>query len=156
MSEITAGQLSGINFDWVVARELRFVDNPLRTERTEVKQLQIGVEVKAAVSNDGRACTTTLRIQVKPPEGSDDFQIISATVEGHFSAPGASTVSMHDFANKQAAAILMPFVRQEIATLTARSRLGQVLVPPINVVALVEQIAKEKQLSQAQPNKPIN
>ena len=49
---------------------------------------------------------------------------------------------MDEFANKQAPAILMPFLREAISTATAKSRFGQLLLPPLNVVAITEEIVR--------------
>jgi preprotein translocase subunit SecB len=146
---------SGINFDWVVVRELRFADN-LQAEEFSVALADLGADVQVeSKMNDARTvCRTTVRLSLSPPASHPDrFQVIAAAVEGQFSvAEGAKpSVNLDAFANRQAPAILMPFVREAIADATSKSRFGQVLIPPINVIALMDEIEKARQASALAP-----
>jgi preprotein translocase subunit SecB len=51
-------------------------------------------------------------------------------------------MDLNEFAKTNGPALVMPFVREIIANITARSRNGIVLMPPINVVALTERHAE--------------
>lgn len=141
MNEIRQDHYSGINFDWVVVRELRFIDNPEALGPDRPKDMRAELEVEASVHSNGAACTTALRLILRPPsEDPEQFEIISATVEGHFSATdGEPAVPMDVFSETQAPAILMPFLRQQIALVTSHSRFGQILVPPLNVGAIMRE-----------------
>lgn len=144
MTKLTPEHLSGIAFDWVVVRELRFVDNPAGAGFGTLQNLSVTVTLNSKVSNDGRSCRTTLRVKLDPPEDNPEaFQAVMATVEGSFSVHGEATVDLPTFSRQQAPAILMPFVREAIATATAKSRFGQMLLPPINVAALTEEMEKQ-------------
>jgi preprotein translocase subunit SecB len=69
-----------------------------------------------------------------------------AQVEGLFSIPegGHASVELGTFAETQATAILMPFVREALASATVKSRFGPLLLPPINVAALVAEMKGAK------------
>lgn len=47
-------------------------------------------------------------------------------------------LSLQEFATVNGPAIVMPFVREVVANITARSRNGIVLLPAMNVLALAE------------------
>ncbi|MCH8254505.1 MAG: protein-export chaperone SecB [Gemmatimonadetes bacterium] len=51
-------------------------------------------------------------------------------------------MKLKGFVKHQAPAILMPYLRQAISAGTALSRFGQLLIPPINVVAVLEDMEK--------------
>lgn len=69
---------------------------------------------------------------------------ISATACGVFRVMGESTtVAMKDFARLNGPAILMPFLRECIGAMTARGYFGQMLLPPMNVHALMQSMDTE-------------
>lgn len=140
---------SGINFDWVIVRELRFADNPMAHDFGKpLRDLVADVQVQSGVDESGQSCRTTVRLTLAPsPETPERFQAIAAAIEGQFTIPEGSqpTVKLAEFAQRQAPAILMPFLRQAVATATAQSRFGPVLVPPINVIALMAEMPPDQQ-----------
>lgn len=144
MTKVAPEHLSGIAFDWVVVRELRFVDNPTGGEFGPLQNLSVTVTINSKVANDGRSCRSTVKVKLDPPEDHPEaFQVVMATVEGSFSLHGEASVDLPTFSRQQAPAILMPFVREAIATATGKSRFGQMLLPPINVAALAEAMEKQ-------------
>jgi preprotein translocase subunit SecB len=151
MTDLQERHLSGISFDWVVVRELRFVDNPDDTGPQPLEGMNAAINVETKLTEDSRSCRVVLKLSLTPPPNRRDaFQAMSVSVEGQFSLQegGASTVPIEEFSRKQAPAILMPFVREAVASATSKSRFGQVLIPPINVVALVEEMQKAPQSQQ--------
>ena len=147
MSDLQEKHQAGISFDWVVVRELRFADNPTATGFGPFANAVANLNVQTTVDQPKRSCRVVMRLTLAPPvEQPDLFQSISATIEGQFStAADHPTVDIESFAKRQASAILMPFLREAIASLTAKSRFGQVLIPPLNVVAIVEEMERSKE-----------
>jgi preprotein translocase subunit SecB len=148
MTELEQRHRSGLKFDWVVVRELRFEDNLSEHVRSQASNLRANVEIKTWVADDANHCRTYLRLSLAPPEdGHALFKVLSAAVEGQFTVEGEAptSVSIEEFVRKQAPAILFPFLRQLVASVTSTSRFGQVLVPPINVVALMGDVAKQRE-----------
>ncbi len=143
MTQVKDEHFSGIGFDWVRVRELHFVDNPESIETETLTDLQLSVTVEAKVGKDADWCRTLLRVKVTPPESQPEaFLSLVAVIEGSFSVHGEAVVDLGTFARRQAPAILMPFVREAVSRLTAGSRIGQVLLPPINVAALTEEMER--------------
>ncbi len=147
MTDLNERHLSGLTFDWVFVRELKFQDNLAEVEQGHLEGLKGNISIAATISDDGQACTTYLRLSFSPPDKHPDtFEVLSAAVEGHFSVVGDQkpTVEIGDFSKTQAPAILMPFLREAIASATSKTRFGQILIPPINVVALSQDMQKAK------------
>lgn len=64
---------------------------------------------------------------------------VRVTLSGRFAPEGESQeVPLESFAQFHAPAILMPFVREAVASLTTRGFFGSVLLPPINVQVLMD------------------
>ncbi|HEX9728602.1 MAG TPA: protein-export chaperone SecB [Gemmatimonadales bacterium] len=145
MTKIEDHHHAGLRFDWILVREVSFEDNLSEDDSTTLSNLQATVDLKTSVSDDHRSCRTYLKVMLKPAEGAAaPFVRLAAAVEGQFSIEGEATpsVAIDEFVRKQAPAILFPFLRQAVASATSTSRFGQVLLPPINVVALVAEGAR--------------
>lgn len=56
----------------------------------------------------------------------------------------AQTVSVEAFAHSHAPALLFPYIRQVVDDLTSRSPLGRVLLPPTNVLALMQKFSADE------------
>ncbi|HUP02151.1 MAG TPA: hypothetical protein VM737_11620 [Gemmatimonadota bacterium] len=129
-------ETTGYKFDWVVTREVRFIDNPSRRGYERVGPISISLALATQV--ESQVCRVSLKSTVRPTEG-DFFQSVHAWIEGQFTAFAEEpAVAIDEFSKRHAPVILMPFLRDAIASATARSRLGQLLIPPINVIALLE------------------
>ncbi|MEA4821401.1 MAG: protein-export chaperone SecB [Erysipelotrichales bacterium] len=67
---------------------------------------------------------------------------ISVTMSGYFDFETQEEISdsaKRELMEKNTLAILFPYVRSFITTLTAQSGLKPVILPPINIIALIEQ-----------------
>ncbi len=144
MTDLQKRHEAGLRFDWVVVRELVFEDKRERTERERFQNLSLSISVDSTIADDNKSCRVYMRMTVEQPDDVEsNFEQIVAAVEGKFSVVGETpTVKLEDFVNRQAPAILMPYLRQAISAGTALSRFGQLLIPPINVVAVLEDMQK--------------
>lgn len=147
MTRLESAHLSGLQFDWVITRDLRFIDNRSETRSGgPLANLVADVQVESQVDATKRSCRVLVRVTLAPPDTDLTlFQTIVAAVEGQFTEVSPKpSVDLAVFAKRQAPAIIMPFVREAIASATAKSRFGQVLLPPINVVALTEALEPDQ------------
>lgn len=62
----------------------------------------------------------------------------STKMLGVFSCPSSSDATIKDFAKVNAPAILFPFVREHIATISLKAGIEPILLQPINFVKLAE------------------
>lgn len=80
------------------------------------------------------ALTLTVKATTARPE------VILVTLIGRFAMQGTpDKVAPQQFAHGHAPAILFPFLRQVVATLTAMSPFGAHLLPPLNVAEIMKQ-----------------
>jgi len=77
-----------------------------------------------------------LRFKIDP-SGERPERLVVHLV-GHFKQTGEPSVSMEQFANMHAVAILFPYARQHMTALTASSFFGAYYLPMINVGALMK------------------
>lgn len=145
--QVSSDQYSLLRFERVWVREAAFVDaegelTPLTAG--ELKGLGIDLELKVAYSPNRDQAHVTLRATLRPPPGKDWFQKLSAAVEGAFAvSPGAEKDRLEQFATLQAPVLLVPYVREVITTLTAQSRLGALILPPLNMAEIIKAMRGE-------------
>ncbi len=143
-------QPPGIRFRGVVVDHIRFVDVPAGA--TKPARLHYAIHVDRRATETVADVALTFRIvdekrvkehtAGKPLDGQsfDDF-LIEVRVTGTFEPDGAANFPLTQFTNTNAVPLLTPFVREAVARVTYSSRNGVVLLPPINVLALLEQSA---------------
>jgi preprotein translocase subunit SecB len=140
---ITGDLLSGVALLSVDIRELRFLDEPDQMTRGPFGEGEANIEIQIGVSDDGREGRITLQLTVTTPGQSQPFREMAVSVEGQFrQMTDAPAVPMQEFLNRQGPVILMPFVRDALATATLKTRFGPVLLPPLNVAAMLDRMAK--------------
>lgn len=113
--------------------------------------LDIGWDWRLLLEADVPTFEVRLSATVEPSEDRDDF--ITASVVGRFRQTAEEpTVHVIDFARLHGPAILLPYLRQALSSLTSLSFYGSYYLPPINVQSLMadfdpEQTSGAKQLS---------
>lgn len=130
---------SGFNFTRVVLRELKFEDAGTGVPPVPVElDIKVGVDVK--MSESGNEALVGVSLEVRP-KSLNSYTMISAKIQGEFSATDEEArAKLSDFAYRQGAALLVPFIREVIANITARSRGGLTLLPPLNLYDLLDRM----------------
>lgn len=135
-------QLSALRFERVWVREATFVD--AEGEQTsiasrELEGVEIQLDVRVTFSDAEDRAYVTLRASLEPPADRPLFSRLSAAVEGVFSLrqqPNRDVLA--SFASLQAPVLLVPYLRETLTSLTAQSRLGPVLLPPLNMAEVIK------------------
>lgn len=130
---------AGLQIDWVLVRELRFEDVPNPPDMIGQglpAPLQADLQVRGLVNDEKTGCRVYLRIAFGEQDTTGALPKVVAAVEGQFRVVGApASVDLKEFAEVQGPAILYPFLRDAVATATGKTRLGQILLAPINLMA---------------------
>ena len=132
-------QESGFSFTRVILRDLRFEDVGAGAPPAQV-EIDIKVGVDVTMPDAGNEAVVLLSLEVRP-KSSNSYTMLSVKLEGAFSATDdQSKTKLRDFAYRQGAALLVPFVREIVANVTARSRGGLTLLPPLNLYDLLSRM----------------
>jgi preprotein translocase subunit SecB len=138
MPQLRDENLAGVRMDWVFVRELVFRDPLPASAKPVVPEALANLSLENVVAEDGNSCTNRLTIDLALPGSDGPF--VRAVVEASFTrASDKSAVDIRQFAAEQGPAIVMPFLRDAVATATSKSRYGQILIAPINVMSLAPQ-----------------
>lgn len=98
-------------------------------------ELVLGFNAGIGVDETGMQgqVTLTVTLTAEPPKQPYSIEVQATGRFGMDPATGTKT-QLEDFCKVNAPAILFPYVRQIIHSLTATSRYGPILIPPVNMV----------------------
>lgn len=106
-------------------------------------EFQMGISLTARERGEHRA-DVQLSVMIEPDEENDQPYAVHVAYVGQFSFGDLpESLSREGFVGRNAAAIMFPFVREAIGNLTSRGAYGPLWLPPINVVAMLEQSRQE-------------
>lgn len=149
--QVGAEHTSALRFERIWVREASFVDlleEQQAPSQDTISRLEITLEVRRTIHDGGRKANVLLRALVTPPVGQRLFTSLSAAVEGLFSVgQDVEHAKFDTFTTVQAPVLLLPYLRQVITTLTAQSRVGGIVLPPLNMTALTGRMAQAESQS---------
>ncbi|WP_337043657.1 protein-export chaperone SecB [Emticicia sp. 17c] len=87
----------------------------------------------------------TLKIGINSGVGGEDEATFNVHMLGIFRKnPEINNIGLESFAKINAPAIIFPFIREHIASLSSKARLPLLLLPPLNFVKIVEDSEKQE------------
>ena len=97
----------------------------------------LGVDFEHALSPDNKTLIANLKVDCMKGVENPPFELVVSLV-GIFEQTAQSNMQLDDYAREMASALLMPFAREIIANITSRIPLPPLLLPPINIRALIK------------------
>lgn len=135
MTALDRSREPGVRFTGVVVDKVEFRDIKPGTSRHDPLQFEFALQRTHYADPESVDITVLVRVTPKGVEGARF--ILEASVTGTFQhAEESPNMSLADFAEVNGPAIVFPFVREFVTNITARSRQGLILMPPINIAAL--------------------
>src|SRR5258706_10383471 len=93
---------------------------------------EIKIDKEAHDSTEENRFTVTLTLTFSARQGEEVAYSIRVKMVGLFEKQGESPLSLESFKNINAPAILYPFVREHVSSLTLKAGIGNVLLPSVN------------------------
>ena len=126
----------GIRLAGIVVEHIRFDD--LQAGEPKPKNLQIGLQIERRPGPESSEAVLKWRVE-SAEEGATNF-FLEVTIAGRFEVDSPNpNMPLDQFLRVNGPALVVPFAREVIANITARSRHGIVFLPAINVIAAVQQ-----------------
>ena len=127
----------GIRFERVFLTELNF---SVAKKIPEKLSYELGIDYNGSLTPKENPDTLFAEIKVNLAEDvSEPPFIFNFKLVGIFKQiKGKENLSLEEFSKKQAPALLIPYVREIISNITSRTSLPVLIIPPINVFALLE------------------
>lgn len=129
----------GIAFDSVSVERVIF--NVMPDYEKPEGPIEIGLEfhVDQNFESDGKKLTVGLKVTTTFPSSPTPPMEIEVSVKGIFRLEKDDNLDFFNtFSEVQAPALLYPYAREVISTLTGKSRLPTLLLPPANLQAILK------------------
>ena len=129
-------RMPGIHFSGVVLDRLDFSD--LAPGEPAPESLQFFFGVRRKIFDDPTIIEVTVLVRILPPDDITCRFRFEASITGRFEKlDGPGVLPLTEFAKANGPALVMPYARELVTNVTARSRHGTIIFPPVNVVKLV-------------------
>ena len=124
----------GFHFNSVVVDSLRLVD--LEPGQSRPPTLSFSIKFRRRMVTEPQGVEVTVIVSIFPQEGSS-FRL-DAEITGRFErVEGDQVLSLEDFARLNGPALVMPYAREIVTSITGRTRHGVIIFPPVNIVQAV-------------------
>lgn len=129
---------SGIQFTAVVVDRLVFSD--LSPSEKKPASLEFSFGIRRTFYKEPESVEVSFLVKIAPPPGTPSRFALEADVTGRFDrAESATGMTLEEFSKTNAPALVMPYAREVVTNITARTRHGTIFIPPVNVFAIVAQ-----------------
>ncbi len=97
-------------------------------------------DTKIAITNAGTPDSFNVTVHLTYVAGKGDDHEISADIKmvGVFSLPEDSVLPHEQFVNVNAPAIIFPFIREHLSSLSSKAGLNPILLQPVNFVKMAQ------------------
>ena len=122
----------GIDLKTILIIELNFRRAPIVPEKIDY---DINIESVAALNEKKDTLNQTLKVIVKAKDGVSSEA--SCIIQGQFTTiPDQKNMELEEFSSASAPAVLYPFCREAIASISMKAGMPVILLPPFNFHAL--------------------
>lgn len=131
---------SSLKFIDYYVDSVEFYNNTEFDDQEKVKlDFHLEKEIKY-VEDEKKTIMVTLNLKIfeNPLENNYPFNM-NLSLTGIFEIDFTDIDKMREFAETNAVAILFPYLRSMVSTYTANANVSPLILPPINVVSLMEQ-----------------
>jgi preprotein translocase subunit SecB len=133
----------GINFKKIVIEKVQLETNPDYYETRGSIPVDIAFKINRDLIKSKRLLKLSLDVSLFDKTNSPPFRIF-ISIAGYFTVENDDSLkNLEKFSDIQAPALIFPFVREFVADLTMRTGYPPLLLPPINITALVGQAPKK-------------
>ncbi len=144
--KLKKNEQQGISFDKIIFEKINFEANPEFKHENINNGLDVDISLNAVAKIDESLNLLVLELETSVFKNTKNrpFYIFIKAI-GFFSVKNKDDVSIfEEFSKVNAPAIIFPFVRETIADLTLKAGFSPLLLPPINIRALVARENKKK------------
>lgn len=127
-------QQPGIAFDAILLAKMNFERKPYLKE-----DLEIEVNFTAKRSNDGKKGSVEIKTDLQLKKEDETFVKLTLVHVGVFSVTNTPNMPLEQFLEFNAPALIFPYIRKEISSITCSAGLAPVVLPPMNIIAMIKQ-----------------
>jgi preprotein translocase subunit SecB len=130
----------GIDFYKIIIERISFERNPDFSFPEEGLKVDIKINTNSNIDKSKKILKLSLDLYLFSETEKSPFKL-SILISGYFKAKYLE--KLEEFSKVQGPALLFPFAREIIADLTMRSGFPPLIIPPVNILALVGKSPKK-------------
>jgi len=127
----------GISFEGILLSKENFSRIPNFSD----ENVRIDIQLNVILNKNKQTYSAELNTSLKCFSNDDQKQLLNLefTFVGLFSVKdGEENMDIQDFLNNNAPAIMFPYIREHISEITQKAGVKPILLPPINIEALIK------------------
>lgn len=117
----------------------RVIDSVMHIKGEVGNTFSLNLDLDVAMNSEDNPSVSDLRMKLIVKDSSDNF-FVDVLLIGYFEAANCDVEQRQTFMCMNAPAILFPYLRSYISTLTAQAGLSPVIIPTINLVKNGEEL----------------
>ncbi len=124
----------GINYDGIILVEEKFWRDYEVPDGSEIK-----FDINVSKNNIGREYNVEIESILKLIYEDKEVLSIESTFVGFFSViEGKENMDIESFIKYNAVSFMIPYIREHISSITMKSGINPILLPPMNIYALYD------------------
>jgi len=127
-------QQPGITFDAILLSDIHFERKPYLDKNLEI---DVSFEAKRSIEGNKGSVQIITKLQLKTE--TEVFVKLELVHVGVFSVTDEPNMSLEHFLEFNAPALIFPYIRNEISSITCSAGLTPVVLPPMNIMAMIKQ-----------------
>ncbi|HQO10628.1 MAG TPA: protein-export chaperone SecB [Clostridiales bacterium] len=133
MTDIDVTKQPGIRFEFVILNKSEF-----ERKRSILTKNEIGINYKcnSIITPDNKRLESELIAEIT--EKSGNFKLICSMIGVFTVEDEKANMPLKDFAEMNAAALIFPYLREHISSISVKAGIQVILLPPTNIMALVQ------------------
>ncbi len=131
----------GIFFENIILKDLKFSRSPKGVEKPDI---DIEFKVNSTISEDKNLLIIEIFTHLK--DKKESFELDFAMIGRFGVISDKENMSLDQFIKVNGPALMVPYIRETISNITMRSGLKPVIIPPINIVSMVQNQEKAEKL----------
>jgi preprotein translocase subunit SecB len=141
-------QETNINIESIILEEFQIKRKPqipdflIDVSKFSYDQLDINTKIDNTMTKEEDFLITKFQITIKSKE-EDPSLFIICRIAGIFTQKSAGVITLKKFSETNAPALLVPYIREIISSASIKACIIPIIIPPLNVVSMVEHAKKE-------------
>lgn len=122
-----------INFDAIILAEENF-----KREKRLPKDTETKLNFSSGNNINGNKASVEIAFNLELIKDNKKYMELYAKFVGLFSAKEEKNMDLEEFVNLHALALMFPYIREHITNITSKAGIKPILLPPINLAAMLK------------------
>jgi preprotein translocase subunit SecB len=142
---MSENQNNNINISTILLEELEFKRKPnvpdylIDASKFDAGKLDFATSIERAFSEKGDALILRVRIAITEKDVAEPTFNLVCKMVGIFSQEESGSISLEKFAEYNAPAIIIPYMREVISSISTKAGIIPIIIPPLNLIKMINE-----------------